>query len=272
MTALKWLLPLLLLVSQLAHAQQAPVPQGLVPDVSLPPDPVQPTPAQQTSPAQPSARAASAANVSNAAPPALAPPRTPQAAPTPPPNAPPVPTTQTTFPPGPYIQPPPSSLGAITVPAYPGTPPYRFDSPTELAEYGTWRVERLLARERGLRLLGRPPDYLAKRIGGFVALGAGVLTTVACVGYFLLNSTPNTSDNEARRDRAFGLLAASGLGLVLGAGVWLHYIKRDNPYRHEMAGLRREQREWLVEIKRARRSAKVRARMSFNLTRVRVEF
>jgi hypothetical protein len=87
-----------------------------------------------------------------------------------------------------------------------------------------------------------------------------------------LNSTPNTSENESRRDRAFGLLAAGGISLVLGGGVWLHYLKRDNPYREEIAGLRREQREWRVEIKRARKTAKVRARTSFNLTGLHVQF
>lgn len=267
MTALKWLLPLFLLVSQLAHAQQAPAPEGLVPDVSLPADPGNDAPAQQTSPAPPHARPADAANLSDAASAPIVPPLTPQATP-----APAVPTTQTTFRPGPYIQPPAGSVRAITVPAYPGTAPYRFASSAELVDYGTWRVDRLRARERGLSLMGRPPNYLAKRIGGFVALGAGGLTAVACAGYFVLNSTPNTSENEARRDRAFGLLAAGGLGLVLGAGVWLHYIKRENPYRNEMVGLRREQKEWLVQIKRARKTAKIRARTSFNLTSLRFQF
>lgn len=204
MTAL-WLLPLLLLGTQLAHAQQAPALPGLVPDVSLPAPPAPATSAVPGSPAV----AVDTATAGSAAP-------TPVAAPTTSAPITPVPTTQQTFPSG-HIRPPTRPRGAaLGVPAYPGTPPYRFASPTELAEYGTWRVERLGARERGLSLTGRPPHYLAKRIGGFVAGGVGA--------------------------------------------------------RDEMADLRREQKEWRVEVKRARRNAKRAAHTSFNLTSLQVRF
>jgi hypothetical protein len=168
--------------------------------------------------------------------------------------------------------PPVAPPGTIALPAYPGTAPSRFASASELVSYGTWRLDQLSARERGLLLLGRPPNYLPQRIGGFALLGGGAALAVGCAAALLLLSVEPTDESDTPRGRALGFVALGGIGVLLGGAVWLHHLKRDNPYFGEIRDLRRERREWLVEVKRARRQAKIAARTSFDLTRLQVRF
>jgi hypothetical protein len=262
MRATIWLVPLLLVVSSVAHAQDTQQQANPVPDVSIPgvsgqvsgQDGAPPlaAPVQPAGPAQGAVPATdTSAQLSQPVPPALAP--------------------------VPYLVPPAPAPGTIVLPPYPGPAPYRFSSPDEAVDYGTWRLEQLTARERGLTLLGRPPAYTTKRVEAFVLLGLGAVVAATCAaGALLAEGIPSTGadhdDSDARMARGLGVGALGGVAVFIGGAVWLAQLKRDNPYHDEIRVLRQERKDWLVEVKRARRRARASLRSSFDLTRLQVRF
>jgi len=165
--------------------------------------------------------------------------------------------------------------GGVFVPPYPGPVPGGFVSATQFVDYATWRLEQLTAREKGLSQLGRPDNYTAKRVGGFVMLGGGAATAAFCGAMlFLASALPHsgTEDEDPRYLRGFGFAALGGLGLAIGGAVWLSEIRHENPYRDEITQLHLERKRWSIDIKRARRNARLEQRMSLDVARLQVRF
>ena len=176
----------------------------------------------------------------------------------------------------PYVPTMTLAPGTIAVPAYPGAVPAVFASAADFVDYGDWRLKQLTARQRALTRLGRPEGYPAKLTGGFVMLGVGAAIAVGCGTFLALNgdSLPHSGDGELSSQAELGLVSAVifGAGLAIGGLVWLHHLKRDNPYREEIMGLHGERRRLIQDIKRARRQAHAEQRLSFDLARLRVTF
>jgi hypothetical protein len=164
------------------------------------------------------------------------------------------------------------------LPPYPGAFPAAFASASDFADYGTWRLEQLNARERGLLLLGRPEGYAGKRIGAFaMVVGGLVLTVIPTFVLFFATSVPHngfdeSEDGNRRFVRGLGWSACAGIALTIGGAVWLRRLKNDNPYRDEIRALGQERSRLNRDVQRARRDAKFGRRTSFDFTRLQVRF
>ena len=252
MRAIYWLVPLLLLAPQVARAQQTPETAKPNRDAAISAVPSPAPIAQPAASGAPADVAHGAASLTAAPVPPMPPPGVAQ---------------------GFYVPRPPPP-GTFMLPAYPGPAPQLF-SALQVVDYGTWRLEMLLARERGLIRAGVPSSYRAQRVGGFMLVGLGTgIALVSSYAAALMSATgPNSDDDELKRaQRGAGLAAIAGLAMAIGGGVWVYRVKRNNIHADEIAGLHEERRVWREQVERAREAVPYALSISVSPTRLQVQF
>lgn len=176
-------------------------------------------------------------------------------------------TQDSSAPSAPAPQPVPPAYGNGAPPAVapqmmPYPAPYVVQQEVEAPDYeGALRAQiEAKRRERGaLVRAGRPPFYIAKRVVGFTAIGAGGVATALGLGWFALHALPHSEQAMTNSERIGAVSLLGGGAMFLSIGLWaVISSSHDNPYRDRIVELKREQEALARQLKQARRDRKLR--------------